>query len=116
MTAPSNPLEQEKNHTITNPYAAFVDITCTGDRVVMPVDGTMVRVLREHLVRAVRTTRKQLFRGEEFSEFNTLAPWVTDAVALPFRFIKQRLGVRRDLTAMDWLYSIERAIAEAPKQ
>jgi hypothetical protein len=111
-----NGMDQEKNVTTTNPYAAYVDIACVGDRVVMPVDGTMVRVLREHLLRAIRTTRKQLFRGEDFGDFNTLAPWVTDSVALPFRFIKQRLEVHRDLAPMDWLYSIERAIAEVPKQ
>lgn len=105
-----NSLEQEKNHATTNPYASYVNITCADDRVVMPVDGTMVRVLREHLAKAVRTTRKQLFRGEEFSEFNTLAPWVTDAVALPFRFIKQA-SLRKEIAPLDWLYMIERAIA-----
>ena len=105
-----NSLEQEKNHATTNPYASYVNITCADDRVVMPVDGTMVRVLREHLAKAVRTTRKQLYRGEDFSEFNTLAPWVTDAVALPFRFIKQA-SLRKDIAPLDWLYMIERAIA-----
>jgi hypothetical protein len=108
-----NSLEQEKNHATTNPYSSYVNITCTDDRVVMPVDGTMVRVLREHLAKAVRTTRKQVFRGEEFSEFNTLAPWVTDAVALPFRFIKQA-SLRKEIAPLDWLYMIERAIVPAP--
>jgi hypothetical protein len=105
-----NSLDQQSNNAIENPYAAFVDIACNDERVVVPVDGAMVRLLREHFSLAIRATRRRLYAGAEFEKLSTMDPWVTDAMALPFRFLKQRLALRRDLSPMDWLYIAERAI------
>jgi hypothetical protein len=105
-----NSLEQDKNQGITNPYVAYLDITAAGDRVVVPVDNALVRLSRVHVLNAVRSIRKQLYRGDEFETFDTLAPWITDEVALPFRFIKQQFAIRKESVPLDWLYIIERAI------
>jgi hypothetical protein len=105
-----NPLDLEKNADIGNPYAAWLGITCAGDRITAPNDRTMVMMLRRHVLAAIRATRKRLYRGEDFESFDTMAPWITEEVAYPFRYIKQRHQLRRDIAPMDWLYVFERAI------
>lgn len=105
-----NPLDQQKNTAITNPYAAFLEITVSGENVLLPIDGVSVPVLREHFVRAIHSIRRNLYRGGELGEFGTQSPWVTREIAYPFRFIKQRIESRRDLPAMDVLYLLERAV------
>jgi len=103
-------IDQEKNTAITNPYAAFVDLAVRDDRVIVPVDGAMVRLLREHCLAAIRATRRRLYAGADFQQLTTLDAWVSDALALPFRFLKQRLAARGELGALDWLYIVERAL------
>lgn len=110
-------LDQQANTAITNPYASFVGVTCKDDRVVVPVDGAMVRLRRDHFVAAIRAVRRQLYAGADFANLTTLDSWVTDAMALPFRFIKQRLAIRGEIAPLDWLFIIERAVkaTEIPK-
>jgi hypothetical protein len=103
-------LDQQINTGITNPYASFVDLACKEDRVIVPVDGAMVRLRHDHFLEAIRAIRRQLYAGAEFANLTTLDGWVTDSMALPFRFIKQRLVARGDIAPLDWLYIIERAV------
>lgn len=105
-----SPIDQEKNTAIANPYAAFVDVASKDERVVLPVDGAMVRLLREHVMAAIHATRRQLNAGKAFDQLKAMDSWVTDSMALPFRFLKQRLLARGDIDPMDWLYIVERAI------
>lgn len=103
-------IDQEKNTAIANPYAAFVDLTVRDGRVIAPVDGAMVRLLREHCLAAIRATRRRLYAGADFQQLTTLDTWVSETLALPFRFLKQRLVARGELAALDWLYIVERAL------
>jgi len=105
-----NPLDQHKNSEVSNPYAAFLEIVRDGDRITTSIDGTVTTVLRDKFLHAIRTTRRQLYLGQQFDAFDTQVPWMTDDIAYPFRFIKQRLGTRRDLAPLDGLYMLERAL------
>jgi hypothetical protein len=105
-----NPLDQQKNTAIANPYAAFMEVVSHGENVLLPIDGTNVPVPRENFVRAIRSIRRNLYRGGEISQFGTQSPWVTQEIAYPFRVIMQRIESRRDLAAMDVLYLLERAV------
>jgi hypothetical protein len=105
-----NPLDQQKNAATTNPYAAFMDIDHGGDQITAQVDGNKVILPRSNFLTAIHAIRRNLYRGEPFESFNTRAPWVNDEIAYSFRFIKQRLEARRDLSAMDGLFMLERAV------
>lgn len=105
-----NPIDQQKNTSIANPYAAYLEIVCTGDTVMVPVDGLAVAVTRQNYLRALRSLRRGLYRGEAWSSFDTQAPWLSRETAQPFRFLKQRVESRRDLTPLDALYMLERAV------
>lgn len=105
-----NPLDQQKNTAITNPYAVFMEILVSGDHVLLPIDGVTVPVPREHYVRAIHSIRRGLYRGGEISQFDPHSLWVTREIAHPFRFLKQRIETRRDLTVMDALCLLERAV------
>ena len=56
------------------------------------------------------STRRNLYRGDEFKSIDTQVPWMREEIAYSFRFIKQRLDSRRDLGTMDGLYMLERAV------
>jgi hypothetical protein len=105
-----NPLDQQKNTALTNPYAAYLDLVREGDRIKASIDGTVTALSPANFVRAIRATRRNLYRGGEFERFNTQVPWMEEEIAYSFRFIKQRLGSRRDLSPMDGLYMLERAM------
>lgn len=105
-----NPLDQQRNTSVVNPYAAFLDIVRNGDQITASIDGTATMVMRDNFLSAIRATRRQLYRGQQFDQFDTQAPWMTDDIAYSFRFIKQRLAARRDLTPIDGLYMLERAV------
>ena len=105
-----NPLDQQKNFAITNPYAAYLEILSAGDQLSAPIDGTTVTVPRGLFITTIREIRRNLYRGEDFSTFDTQASWMTKEIAYPFRFIKQQLDSRRDLIPMDGLYMLERAV------
>lgn len=104
-----NPLDQQKNTAISNPYAVFLEMVVTGEEISVPIDGNAVTVPRQDFLHAVHQIRRNLYRGEEFSSFDTQAPWMNAKIAYPFRFIKQRVGARRELAPLDTLYMLERA-------
>ncbi len=105
-----NPLDQQKNTAIANPYAAYLELVCVGDTVTAPLDGLNVTVPREDFLHAIHSIRRNLYQGEAFASFDTQAPWINERIARPFRFIKQLLGSRPELTAMDGLNMLERAV------
>lgn len=102
-----NPLDQQKNTAITNPYAAYLDISHEGDQIVAPIDGIAVHLPALHFLKAIRLLRRALYRGENLAHIDTAVPWMNDEIAYAFRFIKQRLDTRRDLTPLDALYMLE---------
>ena len=105
-----NPLDQLKNTAIINPYAAFMEITRDGDDVTAQVDANMTKLNRHNFIHAIRSVRRNLYKGERFENFSTRAPWVNEEIAYSFRFIKQRLDMRRDLSPQDGLFMLERAV------
>jgi hypothetical protein len=107
-----NPLDQEKNHTITNPYSAYMGVTREGDELVAQIDGIHGKVPLASFQHALRTTRKNLTSGSKVSNFNTQVPWMTEEIAPAFRFIKQRLEYRRNLSPIDGLYMLGRAASD----
>ncbi|HWA86110.1 MAG TPA: hypothetical protein VG710_07815 [Opitutus sp.] len=105
-----NPLDQQKNHAIENPYAVYLDLARAGDHLSLALDGISVTVPRENFVRALRSVRHRLYRGERFASFDTQSPWMHEAIAHGFRFIKQRLDRHRELPPLSALYMLERAV------
>ncbi|HUR60293.1 MAG TPA: hypothetical protein VM029_21390 [Opitutaceae bacterium] len=105
-----NALDQHKNNAIANPYAAYMELIQQGDEIKAPIDGTPVVLARPSFLNAIRAIRRNLARGGELGSFDTQAPWVREDIAYAFRFIKQRLISRRDLTPMVGLYMLERAV------
>jgi hypothetical protein len=106
-----NALDQTKSTAITNPYAAFLDIARSGEQVSALVDGVTLALPCSSLVGGIHAVRRMLYRGEQFSRIDTQAPWMVAEVARAFRFIRQRLELRRDLTPLDGLYMLERSVA-----
>lgn len=106
-----NPIDQQKNTAIANPYAVFLEIVAAGSDVIVPIDATPITVPRHDFLAAVHSIRRNLYRGEQFSSFDTQVPWMNAKIAYPFRFIRQRIDSRSDLAVMDTLYMIERAVA-----
>lgn len=107
-----NALDQQKNIALANPYAAYLEIVSQGDEVIAAIDGTIVPLPRPAFLDAIRAIRRNLYRGANFAEFDTQAPWMTAQIAHPFRYIRQRLESHRELTPLDGLYMLERAVAE----
>ena len=105
-----NPLDQQKNFAIANPYAAYLEIMRDGEQVTLPVDGINVTLPHATLIKAIHAVRRNLYRGEQFESFDTQVPWMTPEIAHPFRFIKLLLAAHRDLAPMDGLYMLERAV------
>lgn len=105
-----NPIDQQKNTAIKNPYAVHLEVVSEGDRIIAPIDGTAVTVSRINYINAIRAIRRNLYRGADFGSFDTQAPWMNEAIAYPFRFIKQRVDSHRELTPLDALYMLERAV------
>jgi hypothetical protein len=105
-----NPLDQQKNLAIPNPYAPYLEVVGAGDQITAPIDGANVNFSRDQFVAAIHAIRRNLYRGQAFSGFDTQVPWMREEIAYPFRFIKQRLDSRRDLAPLDGLYMLERAV------
>ena len=106
-----NPLEQHKNVSITNPYAAFLGLAVEAGRVLLSVDAIKTAVPRDRFIAAIHAVRRRLYAGEPFESFDTQAPWMTESIAHPFRFIRQQVATRSEFAAMDTLYLLERATA-----
>lgn len=105
-----NSLDQQKNTAILNPYAAYMEIVLRDDELVLPLDGMNVPTARQNFVQAIHSIRRNLYLGGEFERFDTQAPWMSADIAHSFRFIKRRLETHRDLTPLDGLYMLERAV------
>ena len=105
-----NPLDQQTNTVVKNPYAAFMDVILEGDKVTATIAGNIVMLPRDTFLEAIRSVRRHLYRGSEFSRIDTQVPWMRDEIAHSFRFIKQRLDAKRDIPSMDALYMLERAV------
>lgn len=105
-----NPMDQQKNTAIANPYAVHLEVFGHGDQITALIDGTAVNVPRQDFLQAIHTIRRNLHRGARFDSFDTQAPWMTKAIAHPFRFIKQRVDSHRELIPLDALYMLERAV------
>lgn len=105
-----NPLDQQTNTSITNPYAAYMEIGCAGDQITVPLGGQTIILPRQNILDAIRAVRRNLYRGLDFNRIDTQAPWMRDEIAPSFRIIKQRLDGRRDLLALDGLFMLERAM------
>lgn len=107
-----NPMDQMKNVGIANPYTSYLDIAVSGDEIIAPIDGIKVPLNRKILLQAIYSIRRNLYVGESFQSFHTQSPWMTEEIAYPFKFIKQLLHQKSELTPLDALYMLERAIAE----
>ncbi len=105
-----NPIDQQKNTAIANPYAVYLEIVSDTDQITAPIDGVAVAVPRQNFLNALHAIRRNLYHGAPFSSFDTQAPWMTEEIAYPFRFIKQRVDSHRELTPLDALYMLERAV------
>jgi hypothetical protein len=107
-----NPIDQQKNIAITNPYAVYLEVVVAGDEITAPIDGVTVTVPRGIFLSAIHAIRRNIYRGDQFSSFDTQAPWMNEKIAYSFRFIKQRVDSRSDLAPLDTLYMLERAVSE----
>jgi hypothetical protein len=105
-----NALDQAKSTAIANPYAAYLDIARAGDQVSALVDGVTLALPCTGLITGIHAVRRNLYRGEQFSRIDTQAPWMDEEVARAFRFIRQRLDLRRELSPLDGLYMLERSV------
>lgn len=106
-----SPMDQLKNTGISNPYAAHLDVSYSHGHIKASIDGINCVITREDYLHAIHSIRAQLYRGEAFETFDTQTPWMTPEIALPFRYIRERLTQRHDLTPLDALYMLERAVA-----
>ena len=107
-----NPLDQGTNTTIANPYQAYMEIIREGGHILAPISGNTIALSRETFVDAIRSTRRNLRWGSPVSKIDPPAPGKRDELALAFEFIRQRLESRRELSALDGLYMLERAVED----
>ncbi|MCB1105082.1 MAG: hypothetical protein H7A44_05320 [Opitutaceae bacterium] len=107
-----NPMDQMKNTGLGNPYAAFMEVAVSNGQIIAPVDGIKSDLARSDFIHAIHSIRRKLYQGESFSAFGTQSPWMTERIALPFKFIRQKLEARADLSPLDALYMLERSAAE----
>jgi hypothetical protein len=99
-----------KHGVLANPYADYLRLSAEGVLVAVQMDGVLVNLSRARYLRAIRMIRRRLYDGEEFSTFNTQEPWVSGEIAASVRFIRQRIESRSELSPMDSLYMLERAV------
>ncbi|MBW7894449.1 MAG: hypothetical protein H3C27_04980 [Opitutaceae bacterium] len=104
-----NPLDQHKNISIKNPYAAFLGLALEGDQILLSVDAIKTAVPHDRFVATLQAVRRRLYAGEPFDSIDTQAPWMTETIAHPFRFIRQQVTSRSEFAALDTLYMLERA-------
>lgn len=107
-----NPMDQQKNTAIKNPYAEYMEVAHSAEEILASIDGTVVKLPRDKFINAIRTIRRNLYRGDKFEELNTQVPWMNDDIAYSFRFIRQRLDARREVSILDGLFMLERAVTE----
>ena len=107
-----NPLDHGTNTTITNPYRAYMEIVREGGQIIAPIGASPIALRREIFVDAIRLTRRNLYWGSALSKIDTPVPWMREEIMSSCQFIKQRLESRRELSAMDGLYILERAVED----
>ncbi|MCC6415651.1 MAG: hypothetical protein IT582_07060 [Opitutaceae bacterium] len=107
-----NPMDQMKNTGLANPYAAFMEVAASREHLIALVDGIKSDLARADFVHALHSIRRKLYQGETFSTFGTQSPWMTERIALPFKFIRQKLDAQPGLPALDALYMLERSAAD----
>lgn len=107
-----NPLDHGTNTTITNPYRAYMEIVREGGQIIAPIGASTIALRRKTFVDAIRLTRRNLYWGSALSKIDTPVPWMREEIMSSFQFIKQRLENRRELSAMDALYMLERAVED----
>ncbi len=105
-----NPLEHGTNTVVTNPYAAYLEIVREDGKIMATASGNSLTLPREAFVTAIRSMRRNLYWGAPFQNVGSNAPWMRGEIAASFQFIQQRLESRRELSAMDGLYMLERAV------
>ncbi len=105
-----NPIDQQKNTAISNPYAVYLDVVCLGEKISAPIDGTVVTVPRQNFIDAIHSIRRALYAGEPFGNLDTQVPWMTNDIAYAFRFIKQCVETHSELKPIDTLAMLERAV------
>ena len=105
-----NPLDQQKNIAIANPYAAYLEIVRRDEQISATIDANVVPIARPNFIIALKAVRRVLYRGQKFGDVDTQAPWMNNDIAYSFRFIRQRLESRRELAPMDGLYMLQRAV------
>ena len=105
-----NRIDQQKNSAITNPYMVYLEVVRNGDQIAAPIGGTVVNVPLRNFLNAIHAIRRNLYRGDKFSSFDTQMPWMTDEIAYAFRFIKQCADSHSEFTPIDTLYMLERAV------
>jgi len=104
-----NPLDQQKQTGATNPYASFTDTKFKGDEIIMRIMGVDMTASRRDFITAIRLMRKNMYLGAKAESMTTQAPWITDVTAHPLRLIKQQMDSNREISALVWLYMLERA-------
>jgi hypothetical protein len=105
-----NPIDQQKGAASNNPYAFITDTQASGDEVILHIDGIDKPAGRPDFLSAVRMIRRNLYRGARVEDINTQVPWITEMTAYPVRHITQRMSSNREISALDWLYMLERAV------
>lgn len=105
-----NPMDQQRNASIGNPYVSFTETRLDGADILVRVDGIDKKYSRTDFTGAIHLLRKHMYRGERIENLSTQTPWITEITAQPLRFIKLQSEARRDVSAMDWLYMLERAV------
>lgn len=105
-----NPLDQQTNTAIQNPYAAYMDIKRDGDQIRVVIGGHAAMLPCRTFLTAIQSVRREVYRGSELGRIDTQAPWIHDEIAYSIRFIKQHLEARRDISDLDGLYMLERAV------
>lgn len=106
-----NPIDQQKNVGLANPYAAFMEVAANRDHLIATVDGIKCDLAHNDYLHAIHSIRRKIYQGEAFNTFGTQSPWMTERIALPFKFIRQKLDSQPNLPPLDALYMLERSVA-----
>ena len=69
-----------------------------------------LRTALGQIVNFIYTLQGESAGAQAFSSFDTQAPWLSEEIAQPCRFIKQRVDSHRELTPPDALFMLERAV------
>jgi hypothetical protein len=105
-----NPIDQQRGAATNNPYAYLTESRFEGDEVILHIDGIERALGKSGFLDALRMIRKNVYRGARLEEVNTETPWITEMTAYPLRFIRQQMSSNRRISALDWLYMLERAV------